>query len=190
LLARETGYWQIPAPQLVAAHSTTGINWGDASPHCAKHSGAATPVSMQGRMHANALAHIGSSRHVSVWAQQLAARQLPQAVPSDAQVGAAAAQMPLAQVSEQHSENSRQGPPLAVHAGGPQVPTPASPFVEQISSQHCEASVQVAPLGWHMGAPQVPTTLPPVIEQIMSQHCEESVQNPPAGWHVVGPQTP
>jgi hypothetical protein len=43
--------------------------------------------------------------------------------------------MPAEQVLEQQSENATQVPPLGVHMGGPQVPSPPSP-PEQSWAQH------------------------------------------------------
>jgi hypothetical protein len=107
------------------------------------------PIWMQEKMHSSAIAHIGFCRHGAAWAQQLSAMQSPQVVPSGVQVGGAVAQTPLAQVSEQQSENATQGPPVGVHAGAPQVPTlrPPSSANEHTISQHCAASVQTAPFG-------------------------------------------
>ncbi len=111
-------------------------------------------------MHSSAVAHIGVSRHIRAWPQQLAPRQSSHALPPTGQVGGPqtpplhcpsqhcegsvqeepfcshwAEQMPAEQVLEQQSENATQVPPLGVHMGGPQVPSPPSP-PEQSWAQH------------------------------------------------------
>jgi hypothetical protein len=201
--ARVASYPQVEAHWL-AAQAAAWITMA-LEPHCGKHWMGEPPPCTQTMRHSSAMAHVGSSRHVSAWAQQFMAMQSPQGLPSDGQfVGGPQTpplhspsqhcaavvhiaplaehwlpQMPPEQVLEQQSENATQVPPLAVQVGGPQRP------FEQRSSQHSLATMHGVPTAPHIVVPQTPFVQAP------EQQGSIAVQGEPSGWHVVtSPQIP
>ncbi len=73
-------------PQVPPAQMAAWITWG-LPPHWAKQVWGCPPAWTQAMMHWSSLSQTGFWRHAEAWAQQLAARQLPQAVPSEGHIG-------------------------------------------------------------------------------------------------------
>ncbi len=170
------------------------------------------PFCVQAPMHSSSARQVGLVRHVEAWAQQLVARQSPQAVPSDGHTGGpqsplvhspaqqlaavaavhavplalqAASHVPFEQVPEQQSENFTHEAPVPEHVVGPQIPWALQSLLQQ-GALTPPSAMQESPSARHTGGgPQTKLVL-----QSLLQHSLLSMQGVPSGSQVVGPQVP